>query len=90
MSEAPASAIVSNGLEGPLISGARIQKRPLTRPELSFSQFGYVSAAIDWQGLYAPFIVELFTVCFFKQNPGACHAPAGRCHHRQAPDASAR
>lgn len=42
------------------------------------------------KGLTPPFVVELFAVCFSRQNPGACQAPAGRCCHRPTPDASAR
>jgi hypothetical protein len=34
-----------------------------------FHRFGSVSAATDWQGLDAPFIVELFTVCVFGRTP---------------------
>ena len=68
-----------------------LEYRSGTLPVLTdYSRFGSVSAAADWQGLDAPFIVELFTVCFFGRTPELVPAPAGRCCHRQAPDASAR
>ena len=59
------------------ISGARIQKLLPYPPWSGVSSFGSVSAAADWQGLDAPFIVELFTVCVFPQNPGGCLASGG-------------
>ena len=73
-----------------MISGARIQKLLPYPPWSGLSGFGSVSAAVHWQGLDAPLIVELFTVCFSRQNPGACQAPVPRCCHREAPDASVR
>ena len=54
------------------------------------NRFGSVSAVVDWQGLDAPLIVELFAVCFFRQNPGGCRPPVPRCRHRETPDASVR
>jgi len=77
-------------LHGLRISGARIQKRPLTHPQTVLSRFGTVSVATDWQGLDAPFIVELFTFRVFQRIPGGGQPPAGRCCHRPAPDASVR
>ncbi len=60
--------VSSPGFSG-LISGARIQKL-LPYPSWSgLSRFGYISAAANWQGLDAPLIVELFTVCFFGRTP---------------------
>jgi len=52
-----------------LISGARIQKRPLTHPRRAFPGSACVSAATVWQGLDAPLIVELFTVCVLGRTP---------------------
>lgn len=59
-------------------------------PWPGFAASACVSAIVDWQGLDAPFIVELFTVCFSRQNPGGGQPPVPRCCHREAPDASAR
>ena len=52
-----------------MISGARIQKWPLTHPDRAFPGSACVSAATDWQGLDAPLIVELFTVCVLGRTP---------------------
>jgi len=81
--------MVSSPTVGP-ISGGRIQKRPLTHPGRAITDSAYVSAVVHWQGLDAPLVVELFAVCFSRQNPGGCRPPADRCRHRQTPDASAR
>ena len=60
--------VSSPGYPG-LISRARIQKL-LPYPSWSgLSRFGSISAAAYWQGLDAPLIVELFTVCFFGRTP---------------------
>ncbi len=52
--------MVSSPDRSGLISRARIQKLLLYPPWSGVSRFGSVSAAADWQGLDAPFIVELF------------------------------
>jgi hypothetical protein len=70
--------------------GRQNTEAPPYPPGSSLADSACVSAVVHWQGLEAPFIVELFAVCFSRQNPGACQAPVPRCHHREAPDASVR
>jgi hypothetical protein len=72
------------------ISATRIQKLSLTRPDEALSRFGTVSAAVDWQGLDAPIVVELFVRRTFHARARELSLPAGRCCHRQTPDASVR
>lgn len=71
---------------GVSISGARIQKLPLTRLE-PVSRFGSVSDAIYQQGLDAPFIVELFTARAFAPRTGLVGSPTPRVTPVEAPDA---
>ena len=68
------------------ISGDRIQKLPLTRPDAG-SRSGTVSDCADPQGLDAPFIVELFTARAFHATPRRCPPPTPDVAILGAPDA---
>lgn len=59
---------IVSGPTGTDFGGENTEAAPL--PALDgISRFGSISAAAHWQGLDAPFIVELFTVCFFGRSP---------------------
>lgn len=47
----------------------QLQKKKKASYCFGFSRFGFVSAVADWQGLDAPFIVELFMVRLVSANP---------------------
>lgn len=88
MSEAPASA--SFPTKSRLISGVRIQKLSPLPVLIYVSRFGSISAEADWQGLDAPFIVELFMLRFFGGCPKRISASADLRCRSPTPDASMR
>ena len=71
-----------------LISGKRIQKLLPIHPDRLY-RFGTASTAILLARAFAPFVVELFAVCFYRQNPEEkFSSPVDPCRHGQTPYAS--
>lgn len=66
--QAPACALFAAPLVRADFGGQNTEVSPLP-VLLSVVPLGLVSVAIDWQGLVAPFIVELFAFCRFDRNP---------------------